>query len=35
MAMTKEENREYMRKWRAENAEKIKTHNAKYRAKKF
>ena len=31
--MTKEENREYMRKWRAENAEKIKTHNAKYHAK--
>ena len=31
--MTKEEKREYMRKWRAENAEKIKTHNTKYRAK--
>ena len=33
MAMTKEERREYDRKYRLENAEKIKTHNTKYRAK--
>ena len=30
MAMTKEERREYDRKYRLENAEKIKTHNARY-----
>ena len=30
MSMTKEERREYNRKWRAENAEKIKASQAKY-----
>jgi len=32
MAKTKEEKAEYMRKWRAENVEKIKAKKAKYRA---